>query len=368
MLEEIEHELLMVANAPPDLPIIAEEIVRSVKNSSNIAHELVTRNDVRLLHAYWLIGQLDVVLHSLDFFIGDLHELCRIARDIGDIGQPNPCDTVTLDYTTELITLEFEEVVRLVRDSPRGRFATAIDLRGRREGFIDALRYLSLYCVQFMGVNCLKYASPLKVASSPLRSHIIDLVSATRVIGDYIERTYRGIGEWRVGSIRLYIHPRTADELLGLAEHASNVLHKITEAYIREQWWKEGVAVCSLADRVEITVAGAGVAHIVVKPGWLVETYLYLDLLREREKLVEIMRRVLEERGFKTRSTGYGFEVTILAGNVKEAVKLVCVMSASVVARNVSVEKAYETAVSDIELIESKLREQKPLKRRKVGL
>jgi hypothetical protein len=375
LLTEIEHRLLRIATVPPNLPIVARGITRLVDQISAISRKLVLLDDSELLRAYGLIEHLDLALGVLILFINDLSYLCDRARNYGVRVHPDPCNTVTLDYFMEWIVTEYERLSVSLKHATRGM--TDRDVKAWRERFFNALQLLSSNCIHIMGVNCLKYASPEKVTSSPLRSHIMDLASATRAISDYIVKTYSGIKEWRVGSIRLYVHPRTTDELLDLAEYAANVLHKITELELVEPlliemelegktielWWEDRVAVYSLADRVEIAVQGAN--YVMVKPGWIVDAYLATG----KKEFAERMKRVLEEKGFKTELTGVGFKISIPPGDVREAVKLVCVISATI-ARVLyeEIDKAYEIAVSDINLVESKLREQKPLKRRKVSL
>jgi hypothetical protein len=375
LLMGIEYRLLRIASVPPDHPIVARGITRLIGQISAISRELMLLDDSELLRAYGLIEHLYSALSSLIFFINNLIDLCDTARNFWIKVHPDPCSTVTLDYSMEQIVTEYERLSDRLKHATRG--AIGRNVKVWREHFFNALRLLSSKCIYIMGVNCLKYASPEKVTSSPLRSHIIDLALATRSISDYIVKTYSGIKEWRVGSIRLYVHPRTTAELLDLAEYATNVLHKITELELVEplliemeledkmieRLWEDRVVVYSLADGVEIAVQGAN--YVMVKPGWLVDAYLATG----KKEFAEPMKRVLEEKGFKTELTGEGFKISIPPGNVREAVKLVCVITATIArVPYEDIKKAHEIAVSDINLVESKLREQKPLKRRKVSL
>jgi hypothetical protein len=63
------------------------------------------------------------------------------------------------------------------------------------------------------------------------------------------------------------------------------------------------------------------------------------------------MRRILLERGFETELTDYGFKITTPLGDVREAVKLAFALSASLLMYITDVAKAYEIALSDIELL-----------------
>jgi hypothetical protein len=362
MLMEIEEKLLKVASRPPDEPVVSSDIVDSIYEARRIAIELANMPGSRLLHTHETFIAIYRTLGMLDAFVDELFRLCYAAWMHGIRVQPDPCNEVTLDYFIEWIVRDFWELARHVKPAIEAELGgeIKIETKEKGEGFLNRLQLLSSACVQFIGVNCLRYASPEKVTRLPLRAHVIDLASAIGLIDDYVVKSYYGISEWRAGLIRLYVHPKTTGELLDLAEHASNVLHKIIEVGILGKWWADRVAVYSLADRVEIIREED--FHVVVKPRWVVDVHLF------KKDFIETMRRILSERGFKTELTDYGFKIIIPPGDVRDAVKLACVLSAALLVYFINVAEAYGIALSSIELVESKLREQKPLKKRKVSL
>jgi hypothetical protein len=366
MLTEIEEGLLKVVGTPPDLPLVSSGIVDSIAETCNVAFELVGVPESRLLHIHDTLDAAYETICRLYSFIDELFRLCYAAWDVGIRLHPDPCDIVTLDYFIEWIVRDFGELAKHVKPALEAKLKGEIkvEIKEKGEWFMDRLQHLSSTCVQFLGVNCLKYASPGKVIRSPLRAHVIDLVSAVRLIDSHVAKSYHGVREWRVGDIRLYEHPKTTGELLDLAEHVANVVHKIIEVGIGRPWWKDRIVIYSLADRVEIIVERT--VHIVAKPRWVVDVYL---IEFERYKVfIEPMRRILSERGFETELTDYGFKITTPLGDVREAVKLASALSASLLMYITDVAKAYEIALSDIELLESKMKGQKPLKKRKISL
>jgi hypothetical protein len=362
MLMEIEEELLKVAGTPPDRPLVSRDIAESAKKICKIAFELANLEDSRLLHVFKTFKELRWTTCKFLAFVYELFRLCYSASNLGIRVHPDPCNEVTLDYFVDWIARDFDELAERAKPALESMLKSEIEINIKKdvEAFLKRLQLLSSACVQFIGANCLRYASPERVTRLPLRAHLIDLVSAIRFIDNHVVKSYYGVKEWKVGDIRLYVHPMTTTELLDLAEYAANILHKIVEARIAESRWKDRVAVYSLADRVEIVAEET--VHIVVKPGWVVDVRLF------NKDFVETMRRVLSERGFETELTGYGFKITIPPGDVRDAVKLACVLSVALLAYIADVAEAYRIALSSIELVESKLREQKPLKKRKVSL
>jgi hypothetical protein len=357
----MEEELLKVVGTPPDRSLVSGDIVDSANKVCKIAFKLASLEDSRLLHIFNTFKALHWITCKFYAFTDELFRLCYSASNIGVRVHPDPCEEVTLDYFVEWIVRDFNELAKHVKPVLESilKGEIKIEIKEKGEWFLDHLRLLSSACVQFIGVNCLKYVSPEKVTRMPLRTHVIDLVSAIRLIDDYIMKSYYGISEWRVGLIRLYAHPKTTGEFLDLAEYVANIQHKIMEAIVGS-WWKDRVAVYSLADRVEITAEGT--VHIVVKPRWVVDVHLF------KKDFIETMIRILSERGFKTELTDYGFKVNIPPGDVRDAVKLACVLSVALLVYIINVAEAYGIALSSIELLESKLKEQKPLKKRKVSL
>ena len=366
ILAEIEEGLLKVAVAPPDRPIVSSDIVDSIADACRAASEFVDAREMWLIHIFYTLDALYETICMLHAFIDELFRLCYAAWDVGVRLHPDPCDIVTLDYFIEWIVRDFGELAKHVKPALEAKLKgeIKIEIKEKGEWFMDKLQLLSSKCVQFLGANCLKYASPGKVIQSPLRAHIIDLVSAVRLIDSHVAKSYHGVREWRIDDVRLYEHPKTTRELLDLAEHVANVLHKIIEAGIGGRWWKDRVVIYSLADRVEIVFEET--VHIVVKPRWVVDVHVIK--LEKNKVFIEPMRRILSERGFETELTDYGFKITTPPGDVREAVKLAFALPASLMIYIIDVAKAHEIALSNIELLESKMKEQKPLKKRKISL
>jgi hypothetical protein len=233
------------------------------------------------------------------------------------------------------------------------------------KGFLEHLRILSSLCLHFTGANCLKYASPEKVAPIPLRSHILDLSSAVGIVRRKLLDECLGVKEWKVGDIWLYECPGTTRELLDLAEYVANVLHKMTEIKIVPPIFAYRIGVFSFKDRVEVMLRH-DVGGLIAKPGWVVGVYSYPIW----EGSVEVLRRIFSERGFRTEPVERvaGFRVSVPPDYVREAVKLACMLSAMPRVGLVSRDMAYQVAMSRLERLESALWEHRPLTKRKPRL
>jgi hypothetical protein len=184
-----------------------------------------------------------------------------------------------------------------------------------------------------------------------LRAYAQDLLAAIGLIRAKFLGMYRGIRRSKVGSIRFYEHPETAEELSGLARRIAVILNKQMETFGPSHWLVEATSVYALKDAVVAGFWEAG--DIVVKPRWIADFYLTFDEDRD------IMRRLFVERGFKTEVAGYGFRVTVPPGDVGEAVKIACMLPIAHIANLAKrdVEEAYKATKSMLELLETKLEE-----------
>jgi hypothetical protein len=373
-LAKMDTELMAVAMVPPDKPLVHDNTRNATEKAYKVASKFYVRiQEMILPPSYFRIFMgLSVSIYSLRQTIYYLSFICDRVREAEQAGvslYPNPCHTHTLDFNVEWVTRDFKKFIEradpAVRQVLHGFVGFGTPMRHVEEGskgFLERLQILSSYCVHFAGANCLKYADPEKTTPAPLRAHILDLSSATRTIHKKFIESYQGVREWRVGSIRLYEHPKTTEELLDLAEYTANVLHKMIEMKILPLPYADSAGVFSLKDRVEIMLKH-DMGGMVVKPRWVVDVYSFPII----EDMVGVLRHILTERGFKTEPIThvFGFKVTMPPGDVREALRIACMLP---VMPTKIAGKAYELTLSMIESLESKLKEQKPLKRCKSRL
>jgi hypothetical protein len=360
-LARIEESLVRLAGTSPDKSIVSDDVREKVYDVYNAGLSFFNHIGWLIVPIYYreIFSLLHLVTYYLEWMVGHLRSICDEVERIGVPVHPNPCETHTLDYFVEWLIRDFGELAKRVH--------AAVDLRTLMEKaesggakFLEYLKQLSRACVHFTGANCLKYASPDEVTPAPLRSYVLDLFSAARYIDGKFVESYEGVREWRMGLVRLYEHRKATGELSELAEYVANILHKQLEKGIAPRWLKDRIIVFSLKDRVEITIYTVG--DIVVKPRWVTEVYPASD------KEGEVLRRILSERGFKTEPIVFGFRVTVPPGDVREAVKLACMLPAIPTVTVVGETEAYKVALANIELLEMYLREQKPVEKRRRGL
>jgi hypothetical protein len=360
-LARIEESLVRLVGTSPDKPIVSDDVREEVFKAYDAGLSFYNQVGGLIVPIYYreIFRLLHLVTYYLEWMVGHLRSICDEVDRIGVPVHPNPCETHTLDFHVEWLIRDFGELARHVY--------AAVDLRTLMEKaesggakFLEHLKLLSWACVNFTGANCLKHASPDGVTPAPLRSYVLDLFSAVRHIDGKFAESYEGVREWRMGLVRLYEHRKATGELPELAGYVANMLHKQLEKGIAPRWLKDRILVFSLKDRVEITIYTVG--DIVVKPGWAIEVYPASD------KEGEVLRRILAESGFKTEPIAYGFRVTTPPGDVREAVKIACMLPAMPTVTIVGETEAYKVTLSNIELLEMYLREQKPVEKRRRGL
>jgi hypothetical protein len=361
MLEEVERVLLRMASTSPIEPLVSDYV------------RTVSRDVVETVREYkkffvqptpffivQTINHLYEIASSLYSFVYNLYWICYDARRKG-IADPEPCETYTLDLPIGLILMGFQDLAKRL-----GNERDAMYAESSSRSFLDRLRSFSSACMQLYGVNCLKYASPDKVVPVPLRSHVLDLISAVRRADVRFTELYRGVRKWKVGHVLFYDQHGTTQELLDLAEYVANVLHKQLETRTASIFLRDRIAVLSLRNMVEILIRDIDeVADIVVKPRWVIDIYADLDAKHK----TRILKRILEKMGFKTEPTAFGLKITIPPGDIMEAVKIVSMLPSMIASRFVEFEEYdYYKSMSVIRMLELELKEQKPLKRRKVSL
>ncbi len=354
-LMDVSERLMMLASVPPDKPLVSRDATSAFYEALKAAGgflEVRWGLIIPIFYGstfYWLYESV-IRLYRI---VHELQRICHLtALRLVDI-HPNPCDMHTLDFYVEWIIRDF------TRLAERARIETDIEERGRE--LLESLRQLSSACVQATGVNCLKYANPEGVMPMPLRAYVLDLASATELVSHKFLEAYRDVREWRVGNIRLYEHPKATSELSELAEYIANILHKMVETGIVSPTFKYVALVLTTKDKIEVIVSGRG--GMILKPRWIIDAYWWEDES-------SIVRRILAERGFVPEKTDRGLRVTVSPDKVTEAVKIVCLLPA-VPSPFVDVrghKHAYWITMSKLELLESRLKEQKPLKKRKDNL
>jgi hypothetical protein len=371
--------LTEIAFVPPDKPIADRDIREAVEKVDKVASKLHVRIQEMIVPPsyYRIFENLVRAVYRLRQTIYYISSICNTVEEMEKRGVrllPNPCYTHTLDFHVEWLIRDFKKYAERVEPVARRVLHPRIvsfgypvkNIEEGGKGFLERLQILSSLCVHFTGANCLKHASPETVTPAPLRSHILDLSSAVGIVRRRFLDECLGVKEWKVGDIWLYECPGTTQELLDLAEYVANVLHKMMEIKIAPSPLTTYTAgVFSFKDRVEVMLY-RDVGGLIARPGWVVDVYSYPIW----EGTVEVLKRVFSERGFRTEPVGrfVGFRVAVPPGYVREVVKLACMLLTIPPADVVGHDKAYQTAISELEQLESALWEHRSLKRRRSGL
>ena len=353
MLGEVETALVGLSGMSPD-ELLASDYTRSafkdtVKTLCEYKFHIVVPAPFFITKT---IDHLCEIVTYLETLVGNFNFMCDVVH------QAHPCETHTLDLPIDLILRDFLD---FGVHKGLGMQMEWVKLWYRL--FLDNLKSLSSTCIQLYGANCLKYASPDEVFPASPRSYVLDLVSVVRYVDRKFTETYRGIRKWKVGRVLFYDQHGTTREFLDLAEYVANVLHKQLEIGTVSTLLEDKMAVLSLRNMVEILIRDIReMGDIIVKPGWIIDVYADLDTKLK----IPVLKRVFEEMGFKTEPTAFGLRVTIPPGDIMEAVKIASTLPSMPATE--FVEHAYPKAVSVIRMLELKLKEQKPLKRRKISL
>jgi hypothetical protein len=377
-LVDMRDGLVAIAFAPPDKPIADRDIREATEKVYEIASKFHARMQETIVpfsyyrffvNISWAVYRLLQLIYYISSICGTVEEMEKKGVRLS----PNPCHTHTLDSHVESLISDFkkyaeraEPVARRVLHPRHVSFDYPVkNIEEGGKGFLERLQILSSLCMLFMGANCLKYASPEKVTPASLRSYILDLASAVGIVRRKLMDECLGVKEWKVGDIRLYECPGTTGELLDLAEYVANVLHKMIEIEIAPLVYADSVWVFSLKDRVEVMLR-RDVGGLIAKPGWIVDVHSYPVW----EDNVEVLRRIFSEGGFKTEPVErvVGFRVVASPDDVREAVKLACMLPAIPHADLVGHGGAYQITISRLKQLESALWEHRPLTKRKPGL
>jgi hypothetical protein len=328
MLSDIEDALTEVAVTPFDKPLASTEVVEAFKK----AEEISLKYYERIVPINLAYNSLFIWIHhsilDLAHFVSRANTLCKYA---GPVVGFNPCKVYTLDFDLEFMVTNF----RRLADQAKTHYRDAEDdikaIEYNSESLLRNLKRISWYCMWLIGINCLKHATPEEAKPASLRSHVVDLISAIRLVAKRTSEKYRGVAEQKVGNAWFYKHPMATEELLSLAAHAILVLHKYLEiaekhvlsdvSWLRRTFRLDSIRkyemlVYALKDRLEITLDGD--LDIMVKPRWVVDVYIAMT----SRKKVEVIRRALSKRGYKLEATDITFKITIPPGDVMEAIKI----------------------------------------------
>jgi hypothetical protein len=367
LLRGIAWELSKLADMPQFELLTSKEVLEVTEKLHRDASMLYKSRDASLIPVfYYAFLELSETVYHLYRFITEIQTLCDVAKRFSIMATPDPCDLHTLNSDVEQVIRDFRRKSKMMR---MYRELAPSDVESIGRAFLESLRYSSFACSLATEGTCLTYASPVKVTPASLRTYIQDLSTATNLLIEKLNDLYYGVEKWVVGLIQLYEHPSTTRELSDLAEYAANILHKEAELSvdIRERIATRAT-VFSLKDRVAVGMREFG--SVVVKPRWVVEVYGYDFMLRallgnpRYATPIDALKDVLDERGFKTKFTSYGLEVTIPPGDVMEAVKTVLALPLMPQSA-ASKESLYFTLTANIKSLERKLKEQEPIKKQK---
>ena len=371
-LARIERALSWFLRLPPDVPIPKrprllrippfESVRRAFDELHNVFMEFHEGNVDKTLIPVFNMAFTDMyyVVYHFGELVYDMDFVCQVveARRLG--AHPRVCYARALDMDMGQLVEGFKRLSEYV---PMPSVKESIEESSRN--FLNMLRLLSVTCSWATEVECLRHASPESVAPASLKTYLSDLLSAIRTLDRRLVDLYYGIKRWKVGVVELYEHPQTTPELSELAEYAANVLNKLVETGFLT--WRP-VIVYSLKDRITVLVEAiqnfAMFKSIVVKPGWTVD--IYVNTVPEPPT---VYKRVLGDRGFKAEGVGYfvyyKLKATVSLGDVRELLKTAL---PAMTVTGVDEEELYEAALERIARLESELKEQKPLRKRKAGL
>jgi hypothetical protein len=331
MLSDIEDALTEVAVTPFDKPLASKEVMEAFEKVREISLKHYERRSdffVSITHDnlfFWIHHSILDLAH----FVSRANTLCKYG---GPVVGLNPCKVYTLDFDLEFMVTNFRKFADQAKTHYRDAEDDIKGIEYSSESLMRNLKRLSWHCMRVIETNCLKHATPEEAKPTSLRSHVVDLISAIRLVARRMSEKYRGVAEQKVGNVWFYKHPMATEELLRLATHAILVFRKYLEiaekrvlsdvSWLRRIFRSDSIRkyemlVYALKDRVEITLDYD--ADIVVKPRWVVE----VDPTIYAKNETEILKQVLSERGYKVETTDYGFKITMPPGDVMEAVKTI---------------------------------------------
>ncbi len=319
MLSDIEDALTEVAVTPFDKPLASKEVIEAFDRAKEISfkhYERMSDFFVSITHDNLFFWIHHAIL-DLEHFVFYANMLCKYG---GPVAGLNPCKVYTLDFDLKFLIANFRRFADQVKTQYRDAEDDIRHIEYHGESLLKNLKRISWYCVRVIEANCLKHATPEEAKPTSLRSHVVDLISAVRLVARRMSEKYRGVTEQKVGNAWFYKHPMATEELLRLAAYAILVLHKYFEIAEKHGAWaikRYTVLVYALKDRVEITLDYD--ADIVVKPRWIVE----VDPTIYAKNETEVLKQVLSERRYKVETTDYGFKITMPPGGVMEAVKTI---------------------------------------------
>jgi hypothetical protein len=351
-LLDVARDLMALSELPPNTSLVSSDVLRAVMRLYRSALRLHELDDTYFIPVFDdVFLELYETVHYLHRLVSELDVICDAIRRHKVVVSPNPCHVHTMDSVLEQVVKDFKAVYR--------RLPLVIsEAVMASEGFLSELQSFSVFCSLVVETECLKHADPRGVAPASLRIYVSDFLSAVNRVAMRFAELYYDISEWKVGMVRLYESPATTQELLNVAEHMANVLHKQVETLLVPRWVATKVAVFSLEDRVTVRMQTFG--DIVAKPRWVIDVYA-------THPAIDVLKRMLTEKGFKTETTFYGVRVTIPPGDIMEATRITCMLPSITIVAGEE-EDQYRVALARLELLESKLKGQKPLKKRKRGV
>jgi hypothetical protein len=334
MLSDIEDALTEVAITPFDKPLASKEVIEAFKKVEEISLKYYERRSdffVSITHDSLFYMIHDAIL-DLGHFVYHANMLCKYG---GPVVGFNPCKVYTLDLDLKFLVANFRRFADQAKTRYRDAEYDVRQIEYHGESLLNNLKRISWYCMRVIGANCLKHATPEEAKPASLRTYVVDLISAIRLIARRFSESYRGVTEQKVGYTWFYKHPKATEELLYLAAYTILMLHKqfeIAEKHIVSDvsWLRRSfrawaikrytTLVYALKDRVEITLDYD--ADIVVKPRWVVE----VDPTIYAKNEIEVLKQVLSERGYKVETTDYGFKITIPPGDIMEVIKIIATL------------------------------------------
>jgi hypothetical protein len=304
-----------------------------------------------------VFSELLNVIHYLLRFLDEIYTTCEAIERRKVAISPNPCLVHTAFSPMEQVINDFERI----RDYATG-IPSEVGVTGK--AFLASLKRLSFACERYIGIKCLRLATPSEATPASLFDYAEDLVRATRLIHNEFRWYCATKAVDKEGLIYMLGMPMT--EAYYVVYHARDVLLEQIKEQFASPWLKGRFAIFQIFDVATGTydeIIGISMLNIgdislrltTLRPErgekeWVVNVYPFL------KKEAEVPRRILEGMGFKTEPTDVGFRLVVPRGKAVEVVETLCMLPSVPLVDVVGEDEAYRITLSRISFIREKLK------------
>jgi hypothetical protein len=315
MLSGVARSISALAQLPPGTPLASRKVYDLVQRADVGMERLLEYKEATLIPLFTgAFVSLRLALASLSLAIYDAVGVCGKMRKSRVPASFDPCIAHTLDSDLDRFAKQIGAMARYAG------IETVIEKAS--SDFMEELRHFSRACSSATGMECLRLVKPETAVPASFRLHMADLASATELLTAKFMESYGNLKEWKVGAVLLGEHLMSDKKLLELAEYMAGIAYILIKGGYKPLGVNES-SVFSLKNM--ITAKFSNIADVLIKPAWTIEFHTSRVADPERTKtLIATLKRMLAERGFKVEHTDYGFKVTIPPGDIREAVKIIC--------------------------------------------